>query len=65
MKKIYLTPKEVATLLSLTVEYVRKLANQGKLIAYRPTGNRLLFPSEQFENYTPIYEMKKAKEDKK
>ena len=52
MIKTYYTPNEVASLLSLTVEYVRKLANLGKLIAYRPFGNRLLFPVSQFDEVT-------------
>ena len=54
MKKKYYNSTEVAKILSYTVEYVRKLANMGKLIAIRPTGNRLLFPVEQFDNFKPI-----------
>ncbi len=54
MKKLYYNSTEVAEILDFTVEYIRKLANMGKLIAIRPTGNRLLFPVEQFEQFESI-----------
>jgi len=47
MKKLFYTAAEVAFLLSLTVDYVRKLAREGKLIAFKITGS-LYFPVEQF-----------------
>lgn len=61
MKKLYYTSTEVAEILDFTVEYVRKLANMGKLIAIRPTGNRLLFPVEQFEQFEHIKTKPKSK----
>jgi excisionase family DNA binding protein len=63
MKRKYYTSTEVAEILFYTEEYVRKLANMGKLIAIRPTGNRLLFPVEQFENFKPIKKSHKSQKN--
>lgn len=49
MKLIFYNSSQVAELLSLSVEYVRKLATAKKLESIKPFGNRLLFPVEQFE----------------
>jgi len=48
MQRKFYTAAEVAILLHLTVDYVRKLAREGKLIAIKLTGGSLYFPVEQF-----------------
>lgn len=68
MKDEYLTPKEVAVLLKYTPAYVRKLVNKGVLVGYRPTGNRILIPSSQFNSMLEspekaIFNLKTQKKD--
>lgn len=46
-----LNSKEASIYLKLSVQYVRRLYNRGKLIGYRPNGGKIYFALEDLEYF--------------